>query len=192
MNIAAPDDITIEHAARAARIGPGMLREWERRFQWPVPHRLANGFRAYTRQQVDDICRVAQLVMAGFSITQLIIDGLPKWPGARDTPTPRWHVIERLPMPTPAARRFRDRAVHLAAGRREAGLLHLVHLTPLALRRDDRATAGWLPIEAALQEWERVRLPLHRTAAIREAMRCLAAPNWHAIPEQAAIVLMAA
>jgi hypothetical protein len=192
VNIAAPDDITIEHAARAAGIGTGVLRMWEQRYGWPAPRRLANGFRAYTRHQVDDLCRVVQLVQAGYSISHLIVDGLPSWPGAKDTPTPRWQVLERITMPTPVARRFRDRAIHLAAGRRESALLHLVHLAPLLLRRNDRAVAGWLPIEAALQEWERVRLPLRRSAAIRDAMRCLAAPNWHAVPELAAVVLMAA
>jgi DNA-binding transcriptional MerR regulator len=63
-----------------------VLRIWELRYGWPNPRRRANGYRAYTAHQVQELKRVAQLVKTGTSISQMIIDGLPRFPADNTVP----------------------------------------------------------------------------------------------------------
>lgn len=48
------------------------LRQWERRYQLVRPLRLANGYRAYTREQVALLRAVARLLAAGYDIGDLV------------------------------------------------------------------------------------------------------------------------
>lgn len=192
MNTTHPDELTIEQAAKAAGLSTQALRKWEWTLGWPCPRRQSNGYRVFTRSQVLDIVRIAKLISEGFSARQLIVDGMPRWPGALEVPVPRWSMIEHLPMPSRRAELCRGLTVTAAQHRSSACLLLRAHATPNDLRPVERRCAGWLPIEMALQEWERVRQPLPRTADIRAAMRLLAGRDWHAVPEMAAAAAITA
>ena len=48
------------------------LRQWERRYQLVRPLRLANGYRAYTAEQVAFLRAVARLLAAGHEIGDLV------------------------------------------------------------------------------------------------------------------------
>ena len=48
------------------------LRQWERRYQLVRPLRLANGYRAYTGEQVAFLRAVARLLAAGYDIGDLV------------------------------------------------------------------------------------------------------------------------
>ncbi|HAT10005.1 MAG TPA: hypothetical protein DCS97_05290 [Planctomycetes bacterium] len=78
--------LNINEASKACGLSPSVLRIWELRYGWPNPRRRANGYRAYTAHQVQELKRVAQLVKTGTSISQMIIDGLPRFPADNSIP----------------------------------------------------------------------------------------------------------
>ncbi len=80
--------LNINDASKACGLSPSVLRIWELRYGWPNPRRRANGYRAYSAHQVQELKRVAMLVKNGTSISQLIIDGLPRFPADGSTPQP--------------------------------------------------------------------------------------------------------
>ncbi len=83
-----PQALNINEASKACGLSPSVLRIWELRYGWPSPRRRANGYRAYTAHQVQELKRVAQLVKTGTSISQLIVDGLPRFPTDGVAPQP--------------------------------------------------------------------------------------------------------
>lgn len=80
--------LNINEASKACGLSPSVLRIWELRYGWPNPRRRANGYRAYSAHQVQELKRVAHLVKSGTSISQLIVDGLPRFPADGTTPQP--------------------------------------------------------------------------------------------------------
>ena len=48
------------------------LRVWERRYGFPVPHRLISGHRRFTHEQVNILQQLSRLVVSGQSIGELI------------------------------------------------------------------------------------------------------------------------
>src|SRR6188472_4127301 len=70
----------IEQASKACGLSAGVLRMWELRYGWPRPGRHPNGYRYFTRYQIEDLKRMAALVKSGMLIGKLIQDGMPKWP----------------------------------------------------------------------------------------------------------------
>lgn len=62
----------IHEVARLTGLGPARLRAWERRYSLVRPTRLANGYRAYTAQQVALLRALARLIDEGDRIGELV------------------------------------------------------------------------------------------------------------------------
>lgn len=101
--------MNINEASKASGLSPSVLRIWELRYGWPTPKRKANGYRSYSQHQIEDLRRISELVKHGTPISQLIIDGLPRWPtdqvrrkrpqglrGTKSLPAPRGQIEARL------------------------------------------------------------------------------------------------
>jgi DNA-binding transcriptional MerR regulator len=86
--ISGQQPLNINDASKVCGLSPSVLRIWELRYGWPSPRRRPNGYRAYSAHQVQDLKRVAHLVKTGTSISQLIIDGLPRFPTDGSVPQP--------------------------------------------------------------------------------------------------------
>jgi MerR family transcriptional regulator, light-induced transcriptional regulator len=62
----------IRAVTRLTGLSAPRLRQWERRYQLVRPLRLANGYRAYTGEQVAFLRAVARLLAAGHEIGDLV------------------------------------------------------------------------------------------------------------------------
>jgi DNA-binding transcriptional MerR regulator len=62
----------IHEVAELTGLAAARLRAWERRYEVVRPTRLANGYRAYSGQQVALLCAYARLVAAGERIGDLV------------------------------------------------------------------------------------------------------------------------
>ncbi|SEM79271.1 DNA-binding transcriptional regulator, MerR family [Stigmatella aurantiaca] len=64
--------LRIRTIARLTGIREATLRAWERRYGFPRPHRSENNYRAYTREEVENIRRVARFIEEGLSVSEAI------------------------------------------------------------------------------------------------------------------------
>jgi DNA-binding transcriptional MerR regulator len=65
--------LRIRTIARLTGIREATLRAWERRYGFPRPHRSENNnYRSYSREEVENIRRVAKLISDGFSVSEAI------------------------------------------------------------------------------------------------------------------------
>ena len=65
--------LRIRTIARLTGIREATLRAWERRYGFPRPHRSEhNNYRSYSREEVENIRRVAMLIADGFSVSEAI------------------------------------------------------------------------------------------------------------------------
>lgn len=64
--------LRIRTIARLTGIREATLRAWERRYGFPRPHRSENNYRAYTREEVENIRRVAHHIADGLSVSEAI------------------------------------------------------------------------------------------------------------------------
>jgi hypothetical protein len=149
------DSFNIKEAAQISGLTASVLRVWEFRYGWPSPKRARNGYRAFTKAQVEDLCRAARLVKNGMSVSQLIVDGFPRWP-ASELPQdrPRHLVVAKdLPAaPSPAAAALRDDVVtcldRLQGGRVE----QILQAAPITARPRDELHGVLLPVLVGLAE----------------------------------------
>lgn len=73
-------------ASKVTGLTVSVMRAWEARYGWPRPSRMPNGYRVYTKGQVEDLKRVADhLRETGLTIRSLIDDSgcvrVPSLPG---------------------------------------------------------------------------------------------------------------
>ncbi len=90
---------SIKEVSLRTGISSSALRIWEHRYDWPRPQRKANGYRAYNRQQLDDLIRVQDLLQQGYSISEIIKGGCPAWPNAAPVTPPASNTLHDLPEP---------------------------------------------------------------------------------------------
>ncbi|HZJ53601.1 MAG TPA: MerR family transcriptional regulator [Myxococcaceae bacterium] len=64
--------LRIRTIARLTGVRAGTLRAWERRYGFPRPARGENNYRVYSREEVEAVRRVAQLLQEGFSTSEAI------------------------------------------------------------------------------------------------------------------------
>ena len=171
-----PDEtgrFNINDASRASGLSPSVLRIWEARYGWPKPERKPNGYRVYTKEHVEALKRVADLVRCGMPISTILIDGEPRWPAelvqapkprscprARMLPEPKDHAASRL------QREALD-AIETGRGHQAIGVIQratmmirpasepLALLAPLIvglaeLRQNDRAPSEDAQLDAAI------------------------------------------
>lgn len=66
--------LRIRTIARLTGIREATLRAWERRYGFPRPNRSENNnYRSYSREEVENIRRVAKLIADGFSVSEAIV-----------------------------------------------------------------------------------------------------------------------
>lgn len=158
-----PDTYSIKETARLSGLTPSVLRVWEFRYGWPSPRRARNGYRAFTKAQLDDLLRVAQLVKAGTPISQLIVDRFPAWPSELGTA----HRPRRLeatkalpPVPSPAAGRLRADVVE-ALDRQHGGRVEeLLQAAPVTVRPRDELHGVLVPVVVGVAELTAQGTPL--------------------------------
>lgn len=81
--------LRIRTIARLTGIREATLRAWERRYGFPRPHRNESNYRVYSRDEVEDVRRVAKLISEGLSVSEAIAQ-------VRTTPVGELPVCERL------------------------------------------------------------------------------------------------
>lgn len=64
--------LRIRTIARLTGIREATLRAWERRYGFPRPNRSENNYRSYSREEVENIRRVSQLIEEGLSVSEAI------------------------------------------------------------------------------------------------------------------------
>ena len=65
-------NLRIRTIARLTGVREATLRAWERRYGFPRPARGENNYRVYSRDEVEAVRRVAQLLQEGFSASEAI------------------------------------------------------------------------------------------------------------------------
>lgn len=156
-----PGYFPIEHTSKACGVAPATIRIWELRHRWPRPARLANGYRAYTQAQIDDLVRVRVLVTGGMHVSEVIVDGLPRWPKGGPAGRPDFVPLRFLPIPDAS----QPGALHLqirdAIRERRAGALEWsLRYAATCLHPRERAAAAWLPALVGTRLWATAGHPL--------------------------------
>jgi DNA-binding transcriptional MerR regulator/methylmalonyl-CoA mutase cobalamin-binding subunit len=64
--------LRIRTMARLTGVREATLRAWERRYGFPRPARAENNYRVYSRDELEAVRRVAQLLQEGFSASEAI------------------------------------------------------------------------------------------------------------------------
>jgi MerR family transcriptional regulator, light-induced transcriptional regulator len=64
--------LRIRTIARLTGIREATLRAWERRYGFPRPHRNESNYRVYSREEVENVRRVAKLITEGLSVSEAI------------------------------------------------------------------------------------------------------------------------
>lgn len=144
----------IEHASKACGMNPGVLRMWELRYGWPRPARLPNGYRYFTKFEVEELKRMSALVKSGLLISKLIKDGMPKWPETEAKPAERLPQTKKLPQPSNAAAvLFRDQLIDALVTRNSGRAFELMQRCAWDLKPADQVVAAWLPTLVAFEEY---------------------------------------
>ncbi|AKJ00249.1 MerR-like DNA binding protein [Archangium gephyra] len=81
--------LRIRTIARLTGIREATLRAWERRYGFPRPHRNESNYRVYSRDEVENVRRVAKLITEGLSVSEAIAQ-------VRTVPVAELPVRERL------------------------------------------------------------------------------------------------
>jgi MerR family transcriptional regulator, light-induced transcriptional regulator len=81
--------LRIRTIARLTGIRETTLRAWERRYGFPRPHRNESNYRVYSRDEVENIRRVAKLISEGLAVSEAIAQ-------VQTTPVGELPVRERL------------------------------------------------------------------------------------------------
>lgn len=94
-----PVRYTCADVAKLSGLSKHVLRVWEQRYGWPRPRRDAhNGYRVYRMADVENATKMAEYIRQGWSVGQLIHDGIPTWPAKDAVPPKLAHgVPSKLP-----------------------------------------------------------------------------------------------
>ena len=148
--------LSIRDAALATGLNPSVIRVWEDRYGWPSPRRHPNGYRSFTRHEVEQLKRVATLVKAGTPISALIVDGFPQFPVDRSRPAlPRQKIVSARNLPGatgPVAIALRDALCQALEDRHLGHALETIQRSHVELRPLDELQAVLLPTLVGLAE----------------------------------------
>ena len=81
--------LRIRTIARITGVREATLRAWEKRYGFPRPSRGDNGYRMYSRDEVEAVRRVSRLVQEGMAISEAIAE-------VRSHPTPGLPPLEQV------------------------------------------------------------------------------------------------
>lgn len=145
----------INEASKASGLSPSVLRIWELRYGWPSPKRKANGYRSYSNHQIEDLKRISELVKHGTTISQLIIDGLPRWPTdqvQRRQPS-GLHYAKSLPRPAGHLEAKLQEEILAALEKRQTSVVkELLQRAMWMVRPQDEVLIALAPVLIALAE----------------------------------------
>ncbi|MBN8525504.1 MAG: MerR family transcriptional regulator [Planctomycetes bacterium] len=166
--------LNINDASKACGLSPSVLRIWELRYGWPNPRRRANGYRAYSAHQVQELKRVAQLVKNGSSISQLIVDGLPRFPADGSTPQaprglPRTRALVRSR--DGRIKETQDAVIEALDTRNAPVAQERLQRAVWTLRPADEPAAALVPILVGVAEARANGRPFTEEAALLTAVR---------------------
>ncbi len=173
-NAGSSQALNINDASKSCGLSPSVLRIWELRYGWPSPRRRANGYRAYTAHQVQELKRVAQLVKTGTPISQLIVDGLPRFPADGSMPQPPRGLPRTRALVRSRDSRIREtqEAVIEALDTRNAPVAQeRLQRAVWVLRPADEPTAALVPVLVGVQEARVNGRPFAEEAALLTAVR---------------------
>jgi DNA-binding transcriptional MerR regulator len=170
--------LNINEASKFCGLSPSVLRIWELRYGWPNPKRKPNGYRVYTTHQVQELRRVANLVRAGTPISELIVDGLPRWPSDQThVPAPRALVRTRaLAAPSrPSEALLHRTLIDALETRRGPQIIELLQRIFWSVRPADEPRVALVPTLVALAEHRQADRQFAEAAAIAQMIqeRCL-------------------
>lgn len=148
----------IEQASKSCGLSAGVLRMWELRYGWPRPGRHPNGYRYFTRYQIQDLTRMAQLVKSGMLIGKLIQDGMPKWPSDGSNKPKIQHCLlettRALPKPASAVGNdIRDRLIESLKTHNHGKAWELLLRCTWEVHPSEQALTAWVPTLVALEEF---------------------------------------
>lgn len=166
----------IEQASKACGLSAGVLRMWELRYGWPRPGRHPNGYRYFTRYQIQDLTRMAQLVKSGMLIGKLIQDGMPKWPNDGSNKPKIQHVLlettKALPMPQSAvANEIRERLVEALKTQNHGKAWEMLLRATWEVHPAEQALAAWVPTLVAIDEFRVAERDMPKADQLRQHVR---------------------
>ncbi len=166
----------IEQASKACGLSAGVLRMWELRYGWPRPGRHPNGYRYFTRYQIEDLKRMATLVKSGMLIGKLIQDGMPKWPNDGTTkPKHSACLLEAtraLPEPrTEQAIIIRARLIDALKTQNHGKVWELLLRCTWEVHPNDHLLAAWMPCMVAMEEFAAADKPMPKRADLEAFIR---------------------
>lgn len=166
--------LNINDASKSCGLSPSVLRIWELRYGWPSPRRRANGYRAYTAHQVQELKRVAQLVKTGTPISQLIVDGLPRFPADGSLPQPprglpRTKALTRSR--DPRIKETQDAVIEALDTRNAPAAQERLQRAVWTLRPADEPAAALVPVLLGVCEARLNGRPFAEEAALLTAVR---------------------
>lgn len=170
----ATQTLNINEASKACGLSPSVLRIWELRYGWPNPRRRANGYRAYSAHQVQELKRVAVLVKTGTPISQIIMDGLPRFPADNSVPQPPRGLPRTKALPRSRDARVKDvqDAVIEALDTRNAPVAQeRLQRAVWTLRPADEPSAALVPILVGVVEARANGRPFAEEAVLLNAVR---------------------
>ncbi len=145
--------VSIKEAAELCGLTPSVLRVWEFRYGWPSPKRRSNGYRAFTRAQLDELRRVSNLIKNGMSIGTIIIDGFPRWPSQLTEATKRFPSLTAArALPVAAGADLKNRALTALEQGVPGKALAICQSACMDLRPKDEVAAAILPCALAIAE----------------------------------------
>ncbi|HYE06019.1 MAG TPA: MerR family transcriptional regulator [Planctomycetota bacterium] len=166
----------IEQASKACGLSAGVLRMWELRYGWPRPGRLPNGYRYFTRYQIDDLKRMSALVKSGMLISRLIQDGMPKWPQDANH-DPNAHIVTleaALALPKPRSATGQEIRTHLLDALRthnQGRAWEMLLRCSWEVHPNEQVLVGWLPTVVALDEYRQKSRPFSGADTLRTLIR---------------------
>lgn len=171
---AATQALNINDASKACGLSPSVLRIWELRYGWPNPRRRANGYRAYTAHQVQELKRVAQLVRIGTPISQLIVDGLPRFPADQTVAQPPRGLPLTRALPrarSTTVARLQEEVIGALDTRNALGAQERLQRAVWQLRPAEEPAAVLVPIVCALTEARANGRPFAEEPALAAGVR---------------------
>jgi DNA-binding transcriptional MerR regulator len=170
------ESFDIEQTSKACGLSAGVLRMWELRYGWPRPGRLPNGYRYFTRYQIEDLKRMATLVKSGMLISRLIQDGMPKWPNDGTQPKTAGPVLletaRNLPQPkNELAQTIRTALLDAMKTQNHGKSWEMLMRCTWEVHPNEQVLCAWLPCLVALDEFRQKEKPFPRAETLSQYIR---------------------
>jgi DNA-binding transcriptional MerR regulator len=170
------ESFDIEQTSKACGLSAGVLRMWELRYGWPRPGRLPNGYRYFTRYQIEDLKRMAALVKSGMLISRLIQDGMPKWPNDGSSPKNAGPVLleatNALPKPRHiTAQQIRDKLIEALKTQNHGRTWEMLLRCTWEVHPSEQALTAWMPCLVAFEEFKVKDKPFARQESLQKFIK---------------------